>query len=1573
MLEKRTPSTPALSQPKPTPSSVVQPQQSKQPAAAALTTTPNVPAPKFAYGQGGNPPFHTTAELLDLESGLGHAAADSSQVMPGAFPDSPQHLAAGATDQGAGGGWNLRMPSLRKAVSGPMTKMADQALGLGKDSSLSKQTTAWSSLVFSKSKSTISEPRDMAGKAADVFAHVATDARTKVARALPQRPDAAQLARPEMQALSTGHCRALTTRLNRATNVLRALAQGTTREELHELTTSKLEPTTFPASAAMVKRLSAAYQDRQVTGVHRSREAHVEQGIKTLNLVHEAAELHAAVAPAVPVGGAPAAQNDLHTAAGQLNTSRVQATNGLNGFRADYTHFVQDELGCTVTDSMQGQIDRIADVRTSPADRNALHADVMARAVAGQRIEEGLNAVTDPLQREALRSRIDGLQHDAANPQRGDRHVIDLVHELTGRTGLGQSDGAAQFLERMTALKGAPLDETLRVHKDIYRTAYQPTRAQGEEGELVDWKEARVKDVEKVNAELTSIALHVRQANRLGTLDTQLAAAFPGTPVPAECTQIKQNFEASCERLVQRQPGEPVSAQDKLNIKLAKSILDNGAAIRDIAGQLQYLQESYATDLDRSPDMKKLLASGSSGASYDPVEQRANARTRLNNLQMGILDVKQSAGEAYVPRKDVSGDVIRQTIQQAEDIMANPSNGMDAAKLAELDRHLFLMKNYVREANSNVSGELLTQLADNDPRCGTDAVVAENLTAYGNGGISFGGKHESGFSAAGGLDATVAGQMPAPAMLTRNEVPNSIVLTESTAYSIKSVCNLTTHSYKGTLKGALAMGYSGSEQEGRVVKSALSFGGGEAVGCERVVIENPTPGLACMVHKAPVLDGTKKNDKISNGTYIGMNDTVNRALFQPVQVEGVTPVASDVPGWNNLNHFFAATDRATLEPLKTKREVTLTLTHQPSGQVGGSFSNTTPGKAMHQGLFAGRLGVGLDAKFGHAYREELIQTPTLDKLTTSDTFSQTHTATTGVGPIRISGSAPLDGGATYAAALAADTALAGAKLVSPEDSSVVKHLTDVAETAHAANSAVPKVRYGSQIDVAKLSRGVEHARDYKEDYKRVVRDQFGNEIPSLVRDSRQATDGRLLVNNIVNEVGLLNATMAQRVDSANMSAVEKQTVTKLLCLSTIASHYQNAGALDRDDPPNDNLTINVTASLSPAAAARHAAVKGRFGRQATEGEGAGILANSLNYQTLGAAGGFKNQNTTVKINGAMARTKRSTSSAQSAGYPSGVDVISEEAARRFDTFLREPRNSDVREALQSVGLGEPLQLLADYNALTRTTLPSIATTPKESIVEGVDDEGMPDWMGDLEAGTYIPMKDLSSIPKPIGSTSGASPGSPDEKPPFDPPPTNTSGTSPGSSTPFTTQQGPNADFTEETRGVGELSPEKRKTTEETLLANHGMQRAINNGDRANCLIISLLQHASNDYRDHPLHRDRANALREELNNAFPTVALPGAYLRFDQDLDPNHPRSQGGGTVGSWLVGRLAETYPDRRLNVTFVNGVNDGRGGTLIGARHETYPDNGISVAIFEQGEHFDALRGGDIDTLNQEIEIPI
>jgi hypothetical protein len=182
---------------------------------------------------------------------------------------------------------------------------------------------------------------------------------------------------------------------------------------------------------------------------------------------------------------------------------------------------------------MQADIDRVVDVNSSPAVRNAAHADVMARAVAGQRIEKGLQAVTNETERDALRDRIDNLRADP-NLQHGDREILEFVHELSDTR---QPESSREFLRGIQELKGAPLDETLRVHKGIYREAFQPARDPNEPVALADWKETRAKDMEKVNAELTSIALHVAQANRLGTLDTQLAAAFPqvaGAAVPAE-------------------------------------------------------------------------------------------------------------------------------------------------------------------------------------------------------------------------------------------------------------------------------------------------------------------------------------------------------------------------------------------------------------------------------------------------------------------------------------------------------------------------------------------------------------------------------------------------------------------------------------------------------------------------------------------------------------------------------------------------------------------------------------------------------------------------------------------------------------------------------------------------------------------------------------------------------------------------------------------------------------------------------------------------------------------------------
>lgn len=119
---------------------------------------------------------------------------------------------------------------------------------------------------------------------------------------------------------------------------------------------------------------------------------------------------------------------------------------------------------------------------------------------------------------------------------------------------------------------------------------------------------------------------------------------------------------------------------------------------------------------------------------------------------------------------------------------------------------------------------------------------------------------------------------------------------------------------------------------------------------------------------------------------------------------------------------------------------------------------------------------------------------------------------------------------------------------------------------------------------------------------------------------------------------------------------------------------------------------------------------------------------------------------------------------------------------------------------------------------------------------------MPRWVGGLEAGTYIAMKDISSIAKPIGSASGASPGSPDEKPPFDPPPTNKSGTNPRSSTTFTSPstsraprnmtQGHNPEFTDLTRSLAALSGEKLEATE-AALRRLRMQRVLNDGRGGN--------------------------------------------------------------------------------------------------------------------------------------------
>lgn len=101
-----------------------------------------------------------------------------------------------------------------------------------------------------------------------------------------------------------------------------------------------------------------------------------------------------------------------------------------------------------------------------------------------------------------------------------------------------------------------------------------------------------------------------------------------------------------------------------------------------------------------------------------------------------------------------------------------------------------------------------------------------------------------------------------------------------------------------------------------------------------------------------------------------------------------------------------------------------------------------------------------------------------------------------------------------------------------------------------------------------------------------------------------------------------------------------------------------------------------------------------------------VLQNSLNYATIGAAGGFKNQDTSAKFKGFMGRSKRSTSSAQSAGYPSGTDMLSADKAHALDALLRREENADLREALESAGMGRPVELLQQYDAL-REAMPPV--------------------------------------------------------------------------------------------------------------------------------------------------------------------------------------------------------------------------------------------------------------------------
>lgn len=175
------------------------------------------------------------------------------------------------------------------------------------------------------------------------------------------------------------------------------------------------------------------------------------------------------------------------------------------------------------------------------------------------------------------------------------------------------------------------------------------------------------------------------------------------------------------------------------------------------------------------------------------------------------------------------------------------------------------------------------------------------------------------------------------------------------------------------------------------------------------------------------------------------------------------------------------------------------------------------------------------------------------------------------------------------------------------------------------------------------------------------------------------------------------------------------------------------------------------------------------------------------------------------------------------------------------------------------------------------------------------------------------------------------------------------------------QQGPNADFAPETLAAAGLPQQNRDTTIAALQQDHGMQLAHNTGDQANCLLISLVQHATGDYGDTNIHQQSAAGLRRALNQAHPNAAPPGAYLRFDDALPGN-----AGGTVGGWLVNHIAQNFPEHpRLNVTFVNGLVNGQ---LTGTVPADVP-GARPVAIFDQGGHFDALTGGDIGALNEQI----
>jgi len=1161
-----------------------------------------------------------------------------------------------------------------------------------------KVTTTHGVLLFTKTESTIREPLSIRDKREKILESINQEATAKLTPQVPSQLSLATTDQATLLELGRVNTDAMAKRLQRNTELLQQLHadrtappadQAAVRQRLHHRINSQLRPTAFKVTAAIARNCaitppgSREFADRQLDTVAATPEAHIEQGIRTLDLLSEASALAASLGQRAQTADELPEHADLRVAAENLRAQCEKTELALTQFASQYTDFVRDQLGFKTPQNFTEAIAQIANPQTSQSERKQLHAQVMTKVVAERRIEEALGAVTHEVDNASIRRLIGDLSaQDVVG--REDQQITDVVTRLTDETDRFESnESAKQFLNKLAEMKGPPLDEVLRAHTGIYRTAWAPAaQAPADAPGKMRFEQAR--DMEKIHAELTSIALHVRAAVKTGKFQTQLDQLFDNRP-NGPGAEVVSNFEESFQRLRTRQPGTEVTPQDKLNVKLAQCILDHGAAVKGLAENLQYTQERYVTDLNNSGDMLQMLRNGSTGASYDPVEQRANARTRLDLLRASVqeMDATREVAEGYGREEitaaiDAAKAMLKDHHKAVQDGNAQAATRAHAAE--QLERSLFLMENYAREANATEPAALLRQLADNDPRCGTDAVIAENKNITVPISGSWGKKMGNGVTVGAGLDFSGTRQKPRPVSEERrNQVPNSLVLVESSAYSMKSMVNLKTTVVKGTLKANMSMGVT------LAGPLAYSMSGGGGIGFERVTIQNTEPGIVCIVHKAPVLDGTASNAKIAGATHLSINDKVNQAFFSKPEVGKLRTVDTDIKGWDNLNRFFAATDRATLEPLLERKEVTTTLSVGVGhSAIGLSLSASLPEGETASVQISARLGASQDAKWSHSFRHETLRTATLEKETVSDTFSRT--VGSGVG-------ASMRVGFGYVTAREDE-----------QPSQAASSNTDAPADVEA------RARLGSSISLGNAAHNIENAREYKELYKRVVRDQFGNEIPSLVRDSKTSTDGRLLVNNLVNEMGLISATVSQRIADGGreMSPLEKETVTKLLCLSTLASHFRNAGAFKGENRhPNDNLTINVTSALTPAAAARLAAAT--IAAPNDEDTRRQVLENNLNYSTIGAAGGFKNQNTESKVAGLSVQSKRSTSSAQSAGYPSGTDMLDHDTATALDALLKEEENRDIREALETVGMGAPLELLAQYEALTRPETPESTT------------------------------------------------------------------------------------------------------------------------------------------------------------------------------------------------------------------------------------------------------------------------